>query len=116
MVDALRKAGARVEAHGDHFADDAPDEEWLILAGTKEWVVLTKDSLRKRPIEMRALSAARLRAIILTRRNLSGDEMAAMFVAYLGAMIRMCQREPPPFVAALGGSGLRISKRARDLR
>jgi hypothetical protein len=29
VVDALRAAGAKVEAHADHFSDDAPDEEWL---------------------------------------------------------------------------------------
>jgi hypothetical protein len=114
VVDALRAAGARVETHAAHFAQDAPDEEWLRFAGARNWVVLSKDSLRERPIEMEALASVNLRTFILLRRHLSGNEMAEMFVAHLDAMVRMCQREPAPFLATIGGGGLRIIKRARD--
>jgi predicted nuclease of predicted toxin-antitoxin system len=112
VVDALRAAGALIEAHADHFKAAAPDEEWLAVAGARDWVVLTKDSLKERPNEMRAVAAANLRVFVLTRRNLSGDEMAACFVSHLGSMIRLTRREPSPFVATLSGRGLRVIRRA----
>lgn len=62
VVDALRAAGARVESHAEHFDADAPDEDWLMQAGRNGWVVLTKDALQERPIELQALAAARVRA------------------------------------------------------
>jgi predicted nuclease of predicted toxin-antitoxin system len=116
VVDALRGAGARVESHADHFAPDAPDEDWLTVAGSRGWIVLTKDSLRERPNEMQAVAAANLRVFILTRRNLSGNEMATLFVTHLAAMIRVARREPSPFVATLGGRGVRVIRRAGGFR
>jgi predicted nuclease of predicted toxin-antitoxin system len=115
VVDALRAAGARVEGHADHFAKDAPDEEWLVRAGTEGWVVLTKDTLRARPIEMKVLAATGVRTIILARGHLRGEEMAAILVAHLQGMIRLCGREPGPFVARIGGTGLKLVKRSNDL-
>lgn len=31
----LRKAGIHVKSHGDHFADDAKDEDWLKIVGER---------------------------------------------------------------------------------
>ncbi len=116
VVEAPRGAGARVESHADHFEPDAPDDEWLTVVGAREWVVPTKDSLRARPNEMRAVAAANVRVFILTRRNLSGDEMASQFVSHLGAMIRLTKRQPAPFVATLSGRGVRVLRRAEGFR
>lgn len=40
VPDALREAGARVEKHADHFAEDCPDQAWLMDVGARGWVVL----------------------------------------------------------------------------
>lgn len=39
----LRDAGLTVERHGDHFAHDCPDEEWLQGVGERQWVAITHD-------------------------------------------------------------------------
>jgi len=36
----LRAAGLTVEQHGDHFAHDCPDEEWLEGVGAHGWVAI----------------------------------------------------------------------------
>jgi uncharacterized protein with PIN domain len=72
VAEALRAAGAKVEVHDDHFAQDAQDEVWLTEVGSKGWVVLTKDQrIRFRVIEREALKAAGVRAFVLTAGDIS---------------------------------------------
>jgi hypothetical protein len=97
---ALRQAGAHVEIHDDHFAPDERDRDWLLEVGARRWVVLTKDRrIRYRGPELAALLAARVAAFVLTAGNLTGEEMAAVFVKALPAMCRFAIRHEPPFVA-----------------
>lgn len=66
IADILRKAGALVEVHDDHFPPNAPDHEWLPVVGEKGWVVLTKDKrIRYRGLELKALEDARVKAFVL---------------------------------------------------
>ena len=39
----LRSEGVNVEVHDDHFAIDAPDEEWIGSVARRGWVAATKD-------------------------------------------------------------------------
>ena len=56
IVIDLRAAGFVVEEHSAHFADDAPDSEWLGEAGRRGWVVLTKDkAVRRNALELAAI-------------------------------------------------------------
>jgi hypothetical protein len=49
VAEALRKAGAQIEVHHDHFRSGVPDTEWLPVIGGKKWIVLTKDrQIRRR--------------------------------------------------------------------
>lgn len=81
---ALRSAGATVEIHDDYFPPDAADEEWLAEVGRRKWIVLTKDNrLRYHPREKQALLRHRVRAFILTARDLRGEEMGRAFAAAL---------------------------------
>jgi hypothetical protein len=92
--------------HDDHFAPDAPDEEWLKRAGDAGWAVITKDSrIRYRDPERAALIAAKVRAFVITTPDLNGPEMAALVRVALPAIARMCQRVPAPFIARIGKSG-----------
>jgi len=51
-VIALSAAGAFVELHPDHFADDISDEGWLPVVSAKRWIVLRNDKrIRHRRIE-----------------------------------------------------------------
>ena len=39
----LREAGLVVERHGDHFAADTPDAQWLAEVGRRRWIAITHD-------------------------------------------------------------------------
>ena len=100
VAEALRKGGAQAEHHDDHFAQDAPDQDWLGEVGRRGWLVLTKDKeIRRRTLEREALLAAGVRAFVLTSGNLRGAEMAEIFVRHLRRMERLARRTPPPFIA-----------------
>jgi len=103
---ALRQAGATCHVHDDHFAPNAPDEEWLKAAGAAGWVVITKDTrIRYREPERVALIAANVRAFVFTTADLNGAEMADRVVKALPAITRLCDRMPPPFIARIGKAG-----------
>jgi hypothetical protein len=80
--EALVGAGATVEIHACHFAENAPDAEWLPEIGKRGWVLITKDkAISRRPIELNAIIAANVRAFVLTKGQQTGPDAAAMLVA-----------------------------------
>jgi predicted nuclease of predicted toxin-antitoxin system len=92
--------------HDDHFSPNARDEEWLSEVGRLQWVVLTKDArIRYREIERMALMNARVRAFVLTAKNLQGSEMANIFVTALPTIQRFAIRHAPPFIATITRGG-----------
>jgi len=72
VAERLRREGARVEIHDDHFPDQrTPDEAWLRFAGQRGWVVITPDArIRYRANEKAAVESARVRQFVLTARGL----------------------------------------------
>lgn len=108
MADALRKLGARVEIHDDHFPSDATDASWLTEVGSRGWIVLMKDKrVRRIQLEREALLGAGVRAFVLTSGNLTGPEMANIFAMHLRQIARLSVNHPAPFVA--GVSRTRVS-------
>jgi predicted nuclease of predicted toxin-antitoxin system len=109
VVLALRSAGAQVEAHDDHYAQDEPDEKWITDVAGRGWVILTKDkNIRRRAGEREALVTASARIITLTSGNMRGTEMAAVFVRHLTEMEELVPSQPAPFVAILGPGGMQV--------
>ena len=109
MPDALAGAGVCVEPHGKHFRHDAPDTEWLSEVGRRGWVVLTKDKrIRYNPLEKQALLAAGVRAFFLTCGDMSGPDMAALFVRHLPAIERIARKAPGPVIALVSRSGVSV--------
>jgi predicted nuclease of predicted toxin-antitoxin system len=109
VVLALRAAGARAEAHDDHFAQDEADESWIPQVAARGWVILTKDkNIRRRAGEREAVVTASARIITLTSGNMRGAHMAALFVRYLADMEQLARNRPAPFVAILGPGGLQV--------
>jgi hypothetical protein len=109
VVLALRGAGARVEAHDDHFAQNEPDESWIPAVAGRGWVILTKDkNIRRRAGEREALVTASARIITLTSGNMSGAVMAALLVQHLADMEQLALSQPAPFVAILGPGGMQV--------
>ncbi len=77
----LQDAGLKVERHRDHFAPDAPDEEWLASAGAKQWVALTHNSrIRYTPNEKQAVIAHGVRLLVIIGQA-PYPELAKSFVA-----------------------------------
>lgn len=104
--EALRKAGATVEVHGDHFTPDERDEVWLTQVGQKGWAVLTKDAkIRYRSTEQTALMKGKVAAFVLTAGNLTGEQMAALFVQSLPRIRRFVSTHSLPFIAHITKGG-----------
>ena len=82
------------------FVRRPPDEEWLREVGQRRWIVLTKDTqIRYRAHERVALMQAGVRAFVLVAKNLSGREMADVFVKALPTIRRFVANHQPPFIA-----------------
>jgi predicted nuclease of predicted toxin-antitoxin system len=111
----LQAAGALVEIHDDHFAQDAPDEEWIPQVSARGWVILTKDkNIRRRHGERETVLLASARIFTLSSGNMKAAEMARLFVGNLTEMESLAVSCPPPFVAvvSLGGIQLVLSRPA----
>lgn len=106
VAEALRAKGATVIVHDEVFGQDTPDVVWLGKAGCQGWVVLTKDStIRRNPYEKTMFREARVRVFVLTRKDLSGREMADLLVLALRDMLRKANAVPPPFVFSIDRNG-----------
>jgi predicted nuclease of predicted toxin-antitoxin system len=102
----LRAAGFQVEEHGAHFADDAPDAEWLAEAGRRGWVVLTKDkAVRRNALELAAILAGGVVCFSLGHGNLKAEQMVQAFVAARARMEKALRRYAPPFTASVTSTG-----------
>jgi len=109
LVAALVAAGALVEKHSDHFADDIADEDWLPIVGAKGWVVLTNDKrIRHRQIEREAFMAAGVRAFVLTAGHLSGAEAAELWLRHLRKIGSVATSRTSPFIAHVNRERERI--------
>lgn len=99
--DVLQEAGIPVERHGDHFADDAPDVEWISKVASRGWIALTHDkAISRRPNERDAVLQAGLGLLIVVG-SAPYPELAANFVATLPRIIAYLRRQRPPFIARI---------------
>jgi hypothetical protein len=106
ILDALTQQGVKHERYGQHFAPGTEDAVWLPFVGEKGWVLLTKDKrIRFNELEKAAVLQHHVREFYFSSGNYSGAEMAAMLVAALRDMIRICRRHDPPFIASITKSG-----------
>jgi hypothetical protein len=97
--DILRAAGLTVERHADHFVHDAPDEEWLAVAGRRGWIALTHNRrIRYAPNELQAVIDHRVSLLVLVGHAPFPD-LAHAFAATLPRIERFLQRHEPPFIA-----------------
>jgi predicted nuclease of predicted toxin-antitoxin system len=109
VVQALRDAGAELQVHSEHFADDERDDVWLPEVARQGWAILTKDKkIRRRPIEKEALIRSGARAFVLSSGNMRGQEMGDVLVRHLRRMERIVHRTDPPFVAVVHRSSVKV--------
>ena len=110
VVDALRDAGEKVLAHDDRFAQDTLDSDWLVEAGRKRWVVLTKDkNVRRNELERIAIVNARVACFMLGRGDATAATMGRVFVEGLPVIRKALRRFHIPMAASLSlGGQLRV--------
>ena len=103
---ALSAAGALVERLTAHLPKGTDDETWLSLAGSKGWIVITRDKrIRYRRLERLALQAASVRAFVFTGGNVGIVQTGAILAAALAEITKICAEVPGPFVYHIGAAG-----------
>ncbi|HUU60946.1 MAG TPA: hypothetical protein VMX37_00940 [Acidimicrobiia bacterium] len=102
---ALRDLGHTVHTMRSVFGTDAeeriPDPTWLAAAGSRRWVVLTKDGrMRHRPAELEAVTQHRLRVFCLANASLTGPEQAQRIASNIHRIVARAHR-PGPWIDAI---------------
>jgi predicted nuclease of predicted toxin-antitoxin system len=106
VPEAMRSAGALVEAHIDYFPVDALDIEWLPEVSRRGWVVITKDwGLSSNLLEQKAIASANARVFILASGNYTGEQMAAILVSALDRLQKFVRGNQAPFIARIASNG-----------
>ncbi len=107
VADALRKAGAKVEVHIDHFDQAAADVDWIPEVGRKGWVLITKDEhIRRNPLERAAYESAKVRGFVVTGKDMSGPNLAELLTLCLPGMVRRAAGRPGPLLFTISRSGV----------
>lgn len=106
IAQALATAGATVERLTRHLPKGTDDRTWLTFAGSRNWVVLTRDKrIRYRHLERLALQAARVRAFVFTGGNVTLAETAAILGGAIEEIRDICDHEVGPFLYHIGRAG-----------
>lgn len=106
LAKELRAQGLTVNRHKERFRHDVSDVEWLMVAGSQGWVVLTRDKhIRLREIERNALIASNVAAFVFTGGNASGVETAEAVIAALPRIAKQLSSVAPPFICRITANG-----------
>jgi hypothetical protein len=107
VPDVLRAAGHIVYLQRELFLPGTKDVDWLGRVGAEKWILLTKDeNIRKRPIEVRALIGAKVKAFVMTAAGqLKGEDQGRLIAKALPRVVRLATKTRPPFVANITASG-----------
>lgn len=106
VAEVLRKAGARVEVHHDHFTPNEEDAVWLSEVAQRGWIILTKDQkIAYRTVEQVAIAQTNARVFTFSSGITSGRAMAEAFEKALTKMERFAKGHPSPFIAKVYKSG-----------
>lgn len=106
----LQDAGALVELHDNHFAQDTKDAELLAKIGERGWLFITKDKrIRYRSLERDAALNANLRVFVLAAtKNSTGKQLGELLVRHRAKIERTARKQPPPFIAGVYESGIML--------
>lgn len=107
LGEALAKIGAKYIAHHQRFAPDAPDEEWLAVAGREAWIVLTRDKhIRRRPTELEAFREHKVIVFVLAAGNASAAETADLVTRLYDKIQWLATQAKPPVMYSVTRSGI----------
>ena len=106
IAKTFQSSGIAVEIHDNHFSEDTQDVDWLPEIGKRGWVVLTKDAkISKNYLERIAVTNAGIFMFILASQNLSGKQMADIFLGAVTKMQEFVRTYPAPFIAKVYRDG-----------
>lgn len=98
----MEKAEYRVVRHGQQFAHDAKDPEFLPIIGKEhpDWIVITKDGRQRwRSDEKDAIMRSGVASFVHVGRGMTHAEIAASLVMQAPRIIRFREKHDPPFIA-----------------
>ena len=102
----LRSEGVNVEVHDEHFAMNAPDEEWISSVARSGWVTVTKDrNIRYRTHELSSIRENAARVIVIRMKHGTGPEMAELLWRSMSRIASFVAATPAPFVATITSNG-----------
>jgi PIN like domain len=105
--EALCAANWKVEFHLSHFKQNTPDEEWIPAVGARGWIVLTKDKgIRRKAWEREKVIAANVRMFTLASGEMTGEEMAQVYLHNGPKIGRFLKKYAAPFIASVSRSGI----------
>ena len=106
LPEGLRKAGLTVKLLHEEFRRGILDLDLLPQIGKEGWILLTKDNqIRRRPLEIEAFLAARLRVFVFESAEMTSEAMLNAFRKALPAIGRFVKKRKPPFVVRIGVTG-----------
>lgn len=92
--------------HDDHFPQDAFDDAWLPVVGSRGWTVLTSDDrIRYRQAEMTAACTAGVALFIFTGKRMRGAAIADALVRALPSILELLETKTRPFIARVSRTG-----------
>jgi hypothetical protein len=102
----MREQGAVVHHAGEAFPSATHDEVWLAECGARGWIVLMRDKhVRRRRLELAALSAADVVAFVCTAGQATAEDTANAVVRLLHRFVNVSISEPKPCLYSFGLSG-----------
>jgi hypothetical protein len=102
IFEKLREAGLKVEAHHVHFKHNTKDEDWLAVVGEKKWIVFSRDKMiGRRPLQLRALLNAGVKAFVLVTDELTDAQNAEIVIKYIDKIFGMIEENKKPFIAKI---------------
>ena len=105
IANALKELGKDADPYFKHWHRGAEDTDWIPLACSRGWCIVTSDTLR-RPHERAALRVHGARIIVLGTRNLSLWEQVKLIINRWEDIEHTATKKRPPFI-------YRFTKRSR---
>lgn len=118
---ALRVDGWEVVTLAEHYGmpkdEEVADIEWIAEAASQGWPVLMKDKrIRHRSAEIEAAVKYKAKCFVITRGQLTSDDMSRRFIANKQAIYRATEL-PGPYIYSVQQDRLdRLKGRCRTRR
>jgi hypothetical protein len=105
MSGILRGADLNVEIHDDHFAQDAPDEQWLMVAGQAGLSLRVMNAFVTALLRQ-AIHRAKVRMfVVVAHGHLRIESVADIFLKALPKVRSITASQEPPFIAKIWREG-----------